>query len=295
MKNHILTQLTLFIFLFSCNNDKKTSISFDKKFNMESLTDSIIKINNNTICDTGMFIATRFLPPDGFVRINYEKGSFGYYLQHLQLKSTGEKVRYFNGEIKHKNVYDAVVDMEISKNDLQQCADAVMRLRAEYFYIEKKFNEISFTLTNGFKMNYFEWVNGNRLVIDGNKTYWKKTRETSNTYKDFRAYLETVFSYAGTISLEKSLIAKNKNDIECGDIFIKGGSPGHAVIVVDVAINKFGEKVFILAQSYMPAQEIQILKNLNNLKISPWYYSNFKDTLSTPEWIFTKNQLRTWQ
>lgn len=294
MINYLLSSLALIFILFSCNDDKKINKTSEKIINIESLTDTIIKTNNKTICDTGMYVATRFLPPKGFERIKYENNTFGYYLQHLPLKPKGEKVKFFNGEIKHKNVYDGVVDMDISKNDLQQCADAVMRLRAEYFYSQKKFDEISFTLTNGFKMDYSEWVKGNRLAIDGNKTYWKKSAETSNSYKDFRAYLEIVFSYAGTISLEKSLTQNNIKNIECGDVFIRGGSPGHAVIVVDVAIDKNGEKVFLLAQSYMPAQETQILKNFNNPTISPWYYSNFKDTLRTPEWIFTKSQLRTW-
>ncbi len=295
MKKHFNYYMAMFVVLFSCNNENNNINKVNKEKNNELPTkDTIIKSVNKTICDSGFNIATRFLPPEGFNRIDYEKNTFGYYLQHLPLKPSGEKVKYYDGEIKYKNVYDAVVDMEISKNNLQQCADAVIRLKAEDLYSQKKFDEISFSLTNGFIMDYSEWINGNRLAIDGKKTYWKKTAEISNTYKDFRAYLETVFSYAGTISLEKSLKAKTNNDIECGDVFIKGGDPGHAVIVVDVAINKNREKVFLLAQSYMPAQETQILKNFNNSTISPWYSSNFKDTLKTPEWIFTKSQLKTW-
>ena len=48
--------------------------------------------------------------------------------------------------------------------------------------------------------------------------------------------------------------------LQPGDVFIKGGSPGHAVIVVDVAIYpQTGKKVFLLAQSYLLAHQIQIL------------------------------------
>ena len=47
--------------------------------------------------------------------------------------------------------------------------------------------------------------------------------------------------------------------LQPGDVFIKGGSPGHAVIVVDVAIYpQTGKTVFLLAQSYMLAQQIHI-------------------------------------
>ena len=50
-------------------------------------------------------------------------------------------------------------------------------------------------------------------------------------------------------------------NIEIGDVFIQGGFPGHAIIVVDLAENEVGEKCFLVAQSYMPAQEIHVLKN----------------------------------
>lgn len=59
-------------------------------------------------------------------------------------------------------------------------------------------------------------------------------------------------------------------ETKIGDVFIKGGFPGHAVMVVDIAVDESTqEKVFLLAQSYMPAQEIQILKNPNNSHLSP--------------------------
>jgi hypothetical protein len=49
--------------------------------------------------------------------------------------------------------------------------------------------------------------------------------------------------------------------------------------------------IFLLAQSYMPAQEIQLLKNNDNPKLSPWYSEKQAEILSTPEWNFTGNQL----
>jgi hypothetical protein len=81
-------------------------------------------------------------------------------------------------------------------------------------------------------------------------------------------------------------------NIEIGDIFIKGGSPGHAVIVVDLALNSAGEKRFLLAQSYMPAQDIHVLKNPKNAQLSPWFSTDFGDVLETPEWDFKKEQLK---
>ncbi len=108
--------------------------------------------------------------------------------------------------------------------------------------------------------------------------------------------MNLVFSYAGTHSLSKELKnIENLEDIKIGDVFIKGGFPGHAVIVMDVAKHKnSGKKIFLLAQSYMPAQDIHILKNPNNTALNPWYSTDFEDKLYTPEWTFDKNQLKKW-
>ena len=59
-----------------------------------------------------------------------------------------------------------------------------------------------------------------------------------------------------------------------------------------MAKNNNGETLFILAQSYMPAQDIHILKNLNNRKISPWYKATNLKILNSPEWQFTKKVLK---
>lgn len=74
---------------------------------------------------------------------------------------------------------------------------------------------------------------------------------------------------------------------------IQGGSPGHCVIVVDMAVHKeTGERLFMLAQSYMPAQDIHILKNEQKEEISPWYSLNFAGQLETPEWTFERDDLK---
>lgn len=243
----------------------------------------------------GNTIQTRFSPPNGFNRTFYSDDSFESFLRNIKLKPDGSKVKYFDGTVKENDVYAAVVDMEISNKDLQQCADAVMRLRGEYFFKRKEYTKISFTLTNGFKVDYSEWMKGNRVAVNGNKTEWQKIAEPSNTYSDFRQYMEFVFTYAGTLSLDKSLRSKNIDDIAIGDVFIRGGSPGHAVLVVDLAENAAGDKVFLLAQSYMPAQETQVLKNPENAELSPWYNVRKSDTkVITPEWSFEVNQIKTW-
>lgn len=251
----------------------------------------------NFIYPNGTTVETRFKVPQGFVRKDAASNSFGSFLRKLPLKAHGSKVKLYNGAIKENhNVYEAVVDLDIGKKDLQQCADAVMRLRAEYLFKERKFDKIHFNFTNGFRVNYTEWVKGKRMVVKGNKTYWVQRESSSNTYDDLRKYLELVFTYAGTMSLKEELKPVKIEDIQIGDVFIQGGQPGHAVIVVDVAENNStGKKVFLLAQSYMPAQDIQILKNTKDSNLSPWYSFEIGEQLKTPEWIFSRNSLRRFE
>ena len=105
--------------------------------------------------------------------------------------------------------------------------------------------------------------------------------------------MTNIFNYAGTLSLSKELISINFDSISPGDVFIQGGSPGHAVLVMDVAVNNEGNKMFLIAQSYMPAQEMHILINPSNESISPWYSSEEIEVfLETPEWTFQKSDLK---
>lgn len=226
--------------------------------------------------------------PIEFVRTNALETSFAAWLRQLPLKPEGSKVKYYDDSIKDKPcVYAAVVDLPIGNKNLHQCADAVIRLRAEYLYDQKRYKEIKFHFTSGFLAEYSKWMAGYRIKVNGNEVSWVKSAEPSNTPDSFWKYLETVFTYAGTLSLEKELNPVSVKEMQIGDVFIQGGSPGHAVIVVDMAENPAnGKKLFMIAQSYMPAQEIQILQNPNDAGLSPWYELDFGTVLETPEWKF---------
>jgi len=241
----------------------------------------------------GNVIATRFPVPEGYTRTSEPAGSFGHYLRNLPLKPSGTSVRYYNGAVKDKhNVYLAVIDMEAGTKDLQQCADAVIRLRAEYLFAAKNFEQIHFNYTNGFRTEYTKWKDGYRIKVTGNKAEWIRSAEPSDSYSTFRKYLDNVFMYAGTLSLSRELEKIPYANLQPGDVLIQGGSPGHAVIVVDMAVNPSGKKVYMLAQSYMPAQDIQVLCNPANTG-SPWFELNAGDEhIITPEWTFTTEDAR---
>jgi hypothetical protein len=214
-------------------------------------------------------------PPEGFVRTTAANTSFAAYLRSLPLKKGHPKVYMYNGQEKrNQNAHWAVVDIDTGDKDLQQCADATMRLWAEYLYKYKRYNEIKFN-----------------FLSDGKPRYYKDYAEGDYSYPTFRKYLEWIFSYANTASLYHELKTVAVNDLQPGDLFIFKGVPlGHAVIVVDMSVNpKSGERLFMLVQGWIPAQDMHLLKNPNDGKLSPWYSTNFGDALTTPEFVFDQS------
>lgn len=212
--------------------------------------------------------------PDGYHRVPAATGSFGYWLRNLPLKKN-RTVFLFNGRRKgNQQAQFAVVNVSVGDKDLQQCADAVMRLRAEYLFSQRKYSSILFRDNN-------------------NKAYLFQPPYTS---ANFKRYLEQVFSWCGTSSLSKQLRKTSSiNAIAPGDVLIKGGFPGHAVMILDVAENNAGRKIFLLAQSYMPAQDIHILRNPSQRGDYPWYEASNASNLVTPEWVFEMPEaLKTW-
>lgn len=236
--------------------------------------------------------------PQDYTREEVSLNSFAHYLRHISLKPKNTPVKLYNGQLKDfQQVHHRVLDISVGKRDLQQCADAVMRLRAEYLFQVNQKDKISFNYTSGDAAVYEKWAAGYRPSIKGNKVSWILKAKVDTSYTNFLKYMENVFMYAGSASLSKELKPKKIEDIEIGDVFIQGGFPGHAVLVVDVAINSnTNKKIFLVAQSYMPAQDIHILKNFNNDDISPWYEipKNKTDKINTPQWTFEQNNLMSF-
>ncbi len=243
-------------------------------------------------------IASRITVPEGYDRIPVSQHSFQDWLRHLPLKPGKSTVYLYNGKRKHtQRVHVAVVNIDVGTQDLQQCADAIIRLRAEYLHAQQRYKTIHFNFTSGDTASYVKWRQGYRPKVKGNQVTWQKSHKADSSYDTFQSYLRTVFMYAGSYSLEQELVpVKDIEKMQIGDLFIEGGFPGHAVIVVDMAEHpSTGEKVFLLAQSYMPAQDIHILRNPSKWWSNPWYDLDFGDKLRTPEWLFQKSQLKRFK
>jgi len=239
-------------------------------------------------------LEARIPPPDGYVRLPAKDGSFAAWLRGLPLLPGRPDVLLFNGGRKYnQRAQHAVVDIDVGEKNLQQCADAVIRLRAEYLYAEGRKDDVAFNFTSGDRAAYKDWSEGKRPIVLGNLVTWKKLAGPDGSRENFRAYLDKVFQYAGSYSLSRELKpVADISDIMPGDVFIQGGFPGHAVTVADVAVREdTGEKAFLLIQSYMPAQQMHVLVNPDDRGMSPWYPVEFGPELVTPEWTFGRGDL----
>ncbi len=242
-------------------------------------------------------ICQQIPPPGKASRVEVGKSSYAQWLRQLPLKPKEAKVRTYDGGLKmNQNAHYRIIEIDVGKKDLQQCADAVMRLKAEYHYAAKEYEQIHFNFTSGDKVSFEDWRRGRKPKIKGNKvSFTEFSDKNDDSYSNFKSYLTSVFTYAGTASLEKELVVVPLKKMQIGDVFIQGGFPGHAVLVIDMAKDDKGNTYFMVAQSYMPAQEIQILKNLGNKVLSPWYKVDEAVMVKTPEWNFYPNQLRRFQ
>ncbi|MCG8461646.1 MAG: energy transducer TonB, partial [Holophagales bacterium] len=172
------------------------------------------------------------------------------------------------------------------------CADAVIRLRAEYLFARRCDGEIAFDFTSGDRARWSAWAAGNRPRVEGDRVSWSRRASPDASYASFRRYLSAVFTYAGTYSLARELErVEDPARALPGDVFVQGGFPGHAVVVLDVAESLSGSRRLLLAQSYMPAQDLHVLVGPGG-SVDPWYPALAEGTLETPEWRFDYRDLR---
>ena len=242
----------------------------------------------------GKTLQTRIHTPVGYTRQEATEGSLEAFLRNYTMKADGEKVLLYNGSEKgNQSAHAAVFTLPIENADLQQCADSVMRMYAEYYWSIGAYDKIKFHFTNGFLAEYAKWREGYRVVVDGNDVSWSKSASYDDSYDSFVKYLRVVFSYAGTLSMESEATEISLEEAKAGDVFLQGGSPGHVVMIVDVCVNEEGKKAYLLAQGYMPAQEFHVLKNELHEE-DPWYYEEeITYPLSTPEYTFQEASLKT--
>ena len=255
----------VFSVFVSCNNSQeKPKVFLDDE--LVSERKSLIEIEENTVFK-------RILLPKNYTWVEEKPNTFGAFLLNFPLEKYGTQILKFNNTpILTQGLHEAVYKIDVGEKDLQQCADSVIRLYAEFLWKENRKDEIAFHFTSGDLVKWSDYRDGYRAFVAGNSVSFRKTEGFDDSYQNFKKYLELIYNYAGTISLTKETKAVTRTkDLKTGDILIVPGSPGHVVFIAGVCENKNGKKLFLLSEGFTPAQSIHLLKNPFDEDISPWY------------------------
>jgi len=191
--------------------------------------------------------------PEGFERTISVDGSYLAYLRDIPLKDNN-RIEVWDGSFLPDGEYNslAVLDLPLLfKEDLEQCADFSMRLWAEYL-----------------KSN-------NRLDELGLYDFYGNPKPFSESKKVFRDYLYWHMKYSNSYSIK--LGAKKVRllqELKAGDMFVQNDSEegiGHVSVVLDQATNQFGQRVYLIGYSFMPAQQFHIEKAEKEYGIDGWF------------------------
>ncbi len=223
-------------------------------------------------------VANAFPPPDGAARV--DGGPFGAWILAQGVLGIDVPVTTYAGD--EVVGHDArVIDMPLVKGDLQQCADSAMRLRAEWQ--RSAGQSPMFHATSGDEMPWARFAAGETPYAVGNGLAWKQG--STGRWED---WLRLVFTWAGTRSLALDTVAADSP--LPGDMIVHPGSPGHAVVLLDVATK--GPVTYVLiGEGFMPAQSFHVERG----PYDGWYRYDGDGVLS-PAWSLLQGAtLRRWK
>ncbi len=241
-------------------------------------------------------VDAQFPPPAGFSRIELKPNEYGTWLRGLPLRQDRKVVKAYDGR-DLSSPSAAVVLMDVGNKDLQQCADTVIRLYAEFKWSQGLADQVSFHFTSGDIASWKAWRTGTRWSIKGNSVSHRQVAAADSSYRSFKNYLTLIFTYAGTRSLPSD--SSPVKTATPGDFYVQSGSPGHAVVVLDVAVDSGGRRVALLGQGFMPAQELHVLKG-SGPRVLDGVWFMLPDTedsqIKTPSWkAFDATDLRRFK
>jgi len=222
-------------------------------------------------------------PPAGYRRVEVAPGSFGAFLRGLPLRPRGAPVLAHDGRellAADDPRITAVVELDPGTRDLQQCADTAIRLHAEWLWSRDRPSEIGYHFTSGDLSTWARYAAGDRPKVDGRAVAWSRSAQPSSGHAAFRAYLDQVFTFAGTVSLAREAATIDRADLRVGDVLVLPGGPGHTILILDVAKDDRGRRKALLGQGFMPAQDAHVLASSRN---EAWFDLE-GDALDTPFW-----------
>ncbi len=210
------------------------------------------------------------LPEPGFVRLPLDENSFGAWLRNLPLLPPGSPVLDYRKRI-YKSSNDttvaAVINLDIRGRRMEQCMDILIRLYGQFLWEKDRASELKLPLPGGYWLLWADWMQGIRPVFNGIDVTLKRTADQDNSYKQYSAYLRTVYAVSHTQQFYYWYEPILPEEIEVGDFFVLKGTKSHAVMVVDLAVGRGGQKYALIGHGDTPACEFHLL---NYNKSRPW-------------------------
>lgn len=237
--------------------------------------------------NTGKKVATKLVHP-----LSYPPDSWPSFLQHLPAENK-PILDYKGNQIANQEKHFAILTYDVGTTDLQQCADALIRLRSEYLFSQKKYAQIGFHFNSGIYYRLTDYLSGIRPIFRKEQQIFAQTSAASElSHASLRKWLDIVFTYANTVSLCKEL--KKADGLQTGTVIIFPGNPGHCCIIIDEAITDKQDTVYKLAEGYMPAQSIYVLSNPYEPEWNPWYHLG-KGEINTVSCSFRSYYLKKFE
>ena len=237
-------------------------------------------------------VASRIAPPKGFHRVPAAPGTFAAFLRALPLAPPGTPVKSYAGSeilAADDSRLAAVLNLDIGAGDLQQCADSIERMHAEWRWSVGR-SDVTYPAASGTALGFNEWKKGVRWAPKGMGLERSTGAKPDDSYGSYRRYLAFVFAWSNTVALERlgagagadsSKVRIEKSELRGGDFFVMGGNPGHAVLIVDVVEDDQHHRRALIGQGYMPAQNFHLVRPEGS--DSPWF-SLDGDAVATPFW-----------
>lgn len=228
-------------------------------------------------------LSERFPTPEGASRVPVAAGSFAAWLRALPLRQDREHVLAHDGRTLDRPAA-AIAALDVGRGDLQQCADSILRLHAEWLWSAGRADEAAYHFTSGDRSAWVDWAAGERFEIDGSRVRRRSGAARGDSWATYRGWLQYVFRFAGTRSLRHdSAPVPADRPLQAGDLFVEPGSPGHAVVLLDVVEHQ-GRRYALVGQGFMPAEDFHVLRSEAALD-GVWFpLPGPGGTLDTPSW-----------
>lgn len=195
----------------------------------------------------------------------------------------------------------AVVDWRLLGR-VEQCADIVVRLVAEYANGNGNADEIVFRSLSGQRIEWKRWLQGRYAVnTDASAIIYHAGAARTETPREFDEFLTFVMSYVNTASLRRDWREVAPGDIQIGDVLIQpsclGAGMGHMSMVVDACEDSAGNRLYLFVDGYTPARVPVVRQREPNKPMSAWMtpkeYLEYMDQFGpgnfyrSPEWVTT--------